>query len=53
MLSPGLSVASESSETSGHHAVFSSPYKKFVKFKVTWNMIAEAWNVSFALIKFP
>ena len=41
VLTSGLSVASNSSENSGHR-FFSSPCKEFVRFKVGWNMITEA-----------
>ena len=40
VLTSGLSVASNSSENSGHR-FFTSPCKEFVRFKVGWNMITE------------
>ena len=38
------SCSSDSSDTARPSTVFSSPYKKFVKFKVALNMITEAFN---------
>ena len=43
-------VSGHSSDTSGPHTVFSSPYKKFVKFEVTWKMIAEALTENIILL---
>ena len=37
-------VSSHSSDNVGHQKLFSTPYKKFVKFKVAWKMVLDVWN---------